>query len=235
VRPLSCRPQGRGSSPCRPTGEPETCRAGRRLHPDLTRIRHIPLALVALALLAFGATAAQASYRDAIKDCADDGVLQGTYTKQELRQARKHLPSDLREYSDCDPVLAAALASLANKGKGGRAGGGTLPPAGPPALTTGSGAVAANPQQIDALKQETKGTIDGTKPPPRVPVGGRVVKPSTGGAISTAAHTVGTNSFPVQLLLALIAVGAMGAIAAFALMRHRWPETRRVALRLLRR
>jgi hypothetical protein len=201
----------------------------------LTRIRHIPVALVTLAVLAVGATAAQAGYRDAIKDCADDGILQGKYTKQELRQARKHLPSDLREYSDCDTILATALASLANKNKGGKAGGASLPPAGPPALTTGSGAVAANPQQIDALKQETKGTIDGKKPPPRVPVGGRVVKPSTGGAISTAAHTVGTNSFPGPLLLALIAIGALGTLATLVLMRHRWPETRRVALRLLRR
>lgn len=201
----------------------------------MTRLRHIPVALATVAVLALGATAAQAGYRDAIKDCADDGVLQGTYTKQELTQARKHLPSDLREYSDCDPVLAAALASLANKGKGGKAGGGAPPPTGPPALTTGSGAVASNPQQLDALKHETNGTIDGKKPPPSVPVGGRMVKPSTGGAIDTAAHTIGANSFPVPLLLALIAMGAMGAIAAYVLMRHRWPETRRVALRILRR
>jgi hypothetical protein len=68
-----------------------------------------------------------------------------------------------------------------------------------------------------------------------VPVAGRIVKPSTGGLINSAAHTVGTNSFPVPLLLALIAMGAMGAIAGFILMRHRWPETRRVALRILRR
>jgi hypothetical protein len=220
-----------------PAGKPETCRAGRRLRPDvpdLIRIRHIPLALVALAVLALGATAAHANYRDAIKDCADDGVLQGTYNKRELREARKHLPSDLREYSDCDSVLVAALASLANKGKGGRAGGGTLPPAGPPALTTSSGAVASSPQQLDALKQETNHTIDGTKQPPRVPVAGRTVTPSTGGLASAAARTA-ANRFPVPLLMALIAMGAMGAIAAFVLMRHRWPETRRVALRLLRR
>jgi hypothetical protein len=204
----------------------------------LTRIRHIPVALIALAVLVLGpgAGTAQASYRAAIEDCADDGVLQGTYTKQELKQARKHLPTDLIEYSDCDPILARALASLANKHKGGKAGGATLPSAGSPALTTGSGAVAGSQQQLDALKQETAGTTDGKKPPPRVPVGGRMVKPSTGGVlIGTAAHSVGTNIFPVPLLLALIAIGAMGATAAFVLMRHRWPETRRVALRLLRR
>jgi hypothetical protein len=197
--------------------------------PPMTRIRHITVALVALAVLLIGPAAARADYRAAIRDCADDSVLQGTYTKHELQQARRHLPSDLREYSDCSDVLARALASLANKGKNGRAGG-TLPPAaGNPALTTPSGAIASNSQQLDALKQQT-----GVKTPPKVALGGTPVTAGTAGLLNAAART-SPNHLPVPLLLALIALAVMGAIAGLLVMRHRWPETRRVALRILRR
>jgi uncharacterized integral membrane protein len=39
----------------------------------------------------------------------------------------------------------------------------------------------------------------------------------------------------MPLLVALIALAAMGALLGLIVMRHRWPETRRDALRLLRR
>jgi hypothetical protein len=197
----------------------------------MIRIRHITIGIVALAVPALGAPAAHADYRAAIRDCADDGYLQGTYTKHELRGARSHLPSDLREYSDCSDVLARALASLANKGKNGRAGGDYPPAAGDPNLTTPSGAIASNPQQFDALKEQTKG---GDKPAPKVSVAGRPVTPGTGGLVNAAAHT-SPNKLPVPLLVALIALAAAGALAGTVVLRHRWPETRRVALRILRR
>ena len=196
----------------------------------MTRIRHISIGIVALAVLALGAPAAHADYRAVIRDCADDGFLQGTYTKNELRGARSHLPSDLREYSDCSDVIARALASLANKGKNGKAGDDYPPAAGDPNLTTPSGAIASNPQQFDALKQRTKG---GDKAP-KVSVAGRPVTPGTGGLVNTAART-SPNDLPVSLLVALIALAAMGALAGILVLRHRWPETRRVALRILRR
>ena len=116
MRPLNWRSQGRSSSPRSPTEEPQNRRAGKRLHPDvprpaLTRIRNITIALFALAMLAVTAPAAQADYHQAIKDCYDDGVLQGTYTPRELRQAISHLPSSISEYSDCSDVLSRALAA----------------------------------------------------------------------------------------------------------------------------
>jgi hypothetical protein len=196
----------------------------------LTRIRNITVAIVALAMLAIAAPTAQAGYRDAIRDCADDGFLQGTYTKKELRQARSHLPTDIQEYSDCSDVLARALAALANKNRGGKAGGDLPPAAGDPKLTTGSGAIAANPQQYDDLKKQQSRSAGA---PPALSVDGHKVVPGSG--LVSAATRTSPNDLPGSLLLSLIALFAMGVLAGVLLLRHRWPETRRVALRILRR
>ncbi len=200
-------------------------------YPALTRIRHITVALLALAMLAVTAPAAQADYHQAIKDCYDDGVLQGTYTPRELRQARSHLPSSISEYSDCADVLARALANAGRKG--GKGGGDTTPLPGDPALTTKSGAVASSPQQFNALKQQTSHSADNSAAP-KLSVGNASITPGTAGLVNAAART-SPNDLPGSLLAALIALAAVGALAGVLVMRHRWPETRRVALRILRR
>jgi hypothetical protein len=201
----------------------------------LARIHNIVLvAFVALAVLAASAPSAiAADYHDAIRDCNDDGVLQGRYSARTLRQARKHLPASLREYSDCSDVLARALAAAAKPGSGGKGGGNTAPPLGNPALTTGSGAVAPNADQKYALEQEAKQSTN-DRPPSGLSVGGHEVKPGTGG-LSNAAVRTSPNDLPPPLLAALIALAATGALATVLVMRQRWPETRRVALRILRR
>jgi hypothetical protein len=200
-----------------------------------TRIRHILVAVAAaLAVLAAGAqSAGAADYHAAIRDCNDDGVLQGHYTLRTLRQARSHLPASLQEYSDCADVLARAIAAAGKPGSGGSAGGGTAPPLGNPALTTGSGAVAPNAIQKQALEQQAKlSTKD--NPPADVSIGGHKVLPGTAGLANSAVHA-SPNDLPAPLLIALIVLAATGALAASFVMRQRWPETRRVALRILRR
>jgi hypothetical protein len=199
----------------------------------LARIRHIPVILAAaLAVLASAApTASAADYHAAIRDCNDDGVLQGTYTRSTLRQARNHLPASLREYSDCADVLARAIAAAGKKG--GRGGGDTAPPLGDPALTTGSGAIASNPEQLNALKEKSKGSTD-DRAPAQVAVGGTPVTPGTAG-LSNKSLRSSPNDLPEPLLFALIALGALAASAGSLLLRQGWPETRRVATRILRR
>jgi hypothetical protein len=197
----------------------------------LARIRHIPVILAAaFAVLAAGApTASAANYHDAIRDCNDDGVLQGHYSRSTLRQARNHLPASLREYSDCADVLARAIAAAGKNG--GSGGGDTAPALGDPSLTTGSGAIASNPDQLNALKEKAKHS---TGAPEKVTVGGAAVTPGTAG-LSNKSLRASPNELPEPLLLALIALAAMGAITGLFVMRQRWPETRRVAIRLLRR
>src|SRR4051812_41521029 len=84
-----------------------------------------------LLLLAIAATAEAAGTTQILRDCADDGVLQGHYTAAEIRKARQHIPTDTDQYTDCRDVLARALASTAagggsssSSGAGGGAGGG---------------------------------------------------------------------------------------------------------------
>jgi hypothetical protein len=199
----------------------------------LARTRHIPVILtVALAVLAASApVASAANYHDAIRDCNDDGVLQGQYSRSTLRQARNHLPASLREYSDCADVLARALANAGKKG--GQGGGDATPALGDPSLTTGSGAIASNPDQLNALKEKAKRSTD-DRAPAGVTVGGAAVTPGTAG-LSNKSLRASPNELPQPLLIALIALAAVGAIAGAFALRQRWPETRRAAIRLLSR
>jgi hypothetical protein len=200
------------------------------------RIRHITLALVALSALLVGAVpAAHAKgYRDAIADCYDDGQLEGHYSRHELQQAIKHLPSDINEYSDCSSVLHRALVAGASRGGGLGGGGGGTGPAGPgnPALVTPSGAQAGSPTDLNALRTATHNSPHAK--PPALAVGRHIVIPGASGLFD-AASRLKPNKLPTSLLLALCALAVMSALAGTLLVRHRWPETRRVALRLLRR
>jgi hypothetical protein len=191
-------------------------------------------AAAAVAVLAATAQiAAAADYHAAIRDCNDDGVLQGRYTLHTLRQAKAHLPASLREYSDCDAVLARAIAAAGRPGSGGSAGGGSAPPLGNPALTTGSGAIAPNVQQKQALEQQASQSTRDVAPQD-VTVGGEKVVPGSAGLTNTAVHA-SPNDLPGPLLILLIALAATAALATALVMRQRWPETRRVALRIFRR
>src|SRR3954467_15251305 len=71
-----------------------------------------------LALVAVPAAEA-ASTTQILRDCADDGVLQGNYKPSELRKARQNIPTDTDEYTDCRDVLArAATGAVAGSGSG---------------------------------------------------------------------------------------------------------------------
>src|SRR5215212_10539513 len=75
------------------------------------------------------AAAAFAGGAKVIRDCTDDGRLQGKYTQRELREALASLPSDIDEYTDCRGVIRRAAfggagSSGGGSGKGGGGGGG---------------------------------------------------------------------------------------------------------------
>src|SRR4051812_50194942 len=91
--------------------------------------RTLLLGLLAALLLAPAAYADGTTIK-IIRDCADDGVLEGHYTPSELRKARDNLPTDVDEYSDCSDVLSRALAtdtSPSHSGSGGSPGAGPPP------------------------------------------------------------------------------------------------------------
>jgi hypothetical protein len=167
-------------------------------------------ALVALAAPA----AAAASPSQVIRDCSDDGTLNGKYTNRELIKAKKNLPTDIDEYSDCRDIIAAAITSGSDRG-GGR---------GSPGQGVG-GAGAADPGEAGArgddaaeLDAITGAARNGEAP--SVNVGGEEVTPGTNGLFDLASAS---NEVPTPLLLALIGLGLLALAGGFVALRGRVP------------
>jgi hypothetical protein len=185
----------------------------------------ILVALAALCALGPAAPAAFADYHDVIRECYNTGQLTpGKYSRHELLQARHHLPTDIKEYSDCEDLINEALAAGNKKG-----GGGNSAPPGNPSYKTPSGAFANSQDDLNALDQATK-----PGPRPSIAIAGSKLSPSTGGVINAAKNT-GANSLPLPLLLSLIALATMTVLAGASVLRGRWPQIRSASLRLLRR
>ena len=202
----------------------------------MKRLRDIAMVFAAVTALAAGvpagASAADRS-KEVIKDCYQDGKLDGNYSRKDLKNAERKLPSDVDEYSDCRAVIQAAQRRGKNGGGGGTGGvpgGGYRSPGatGDPALSTNSGAIAGTKEDLDKLNATTR---DRRRAAPKVPVAGRPVAPAARAAdVAEAA-----NGLPDALVAALIAVGALCvAGTAFATWR-RLPQLRRAPARLLRR
>ena len=156
-----------------------------------------------LLLLAIAPAAEAASTTQILRDCADDGVLQGHYSPSELRKARQNIPTDTDEYTDCRDVLArAAAAGVASKGGSGGSGGASdLPPADPD-----------TPEGRQIVGEA------GSKPPPGpMNIGGRAVIP---GHASLSANGV-RNELPTGLLAALILIGAAALCTLLPPVRRR--------------
>ncbi|MEA2311722.1 MAG: hypothetical protein QOE28_1690 [Solirubrobacteraceae bacterium] len=166
--------------------------------------------LVCLAiLLVFVPAANAASTTQILRDCADDGVLQGSYTPSELRKARQHIPTDTDEYTDCRDVLARAAADAVAGGGSGGSGGGA------------SGGRSYQQRSTDALNNlntpDSQAAINDAArkgKPQALSIGGRGVVPGTAGLAADAVR----NGVPGPLVAVLILLGAaaLAAITPFA-------------------
>ena len=145
---------------------------------------------------------AQASARDVIRDCADNGRLDRDYSKEELKRARKNMPADLIEYSDCREVINAALSggpgSIDRSGGGGGGGGFAGGSGGAGAPIADAGAAAADANALEAATKKAKN--------PSIQVGDKVVKPGKNGLFGVAGVP---NGMPLPLTIALLAVAAV--------------------------
>src|SRR5215213_1065793 len=90
---------------------------------SVNQMLRLALGCLLLGLVVFVPAAHAASTTQILRDCADDGVLQGTYSPSELRKARKNIPTDTDEYTDCRDVLARAGAAGISSRGGGSSGG----------------------------------------------------------------------------------------------------------------
>jgi hypothetical protein len=178
------------------------------------RARHIVI-LAALCVLVAPA-AAHASAQAVIKDCAQDGRLDHHYSNKDLVQARKQLPSDLNEYSDCSEVIGAAISGGGQgrgSGAGGGKGGGTGGPVASPSATA---------SDHKALNSVAKG-----RHKPRVRVDGHNLKPGSNGLFHLSRAE---NGLPLPLLLALIAVAVLATGGVLFALRRRIPALSNLSL-----
>jgi len=154
-----------------------------------------------------------------LRDCEDDGVLQGDYSAEDLREARRSIPTDLDQYTDCRDVLARATsdkvsgrdAGGADDGRGG---------AGGPGLH-GALLTAETDADRDALSEAT------AREPTPLEIDGESVVPGAAGFAANAAR----NDLPGTLLVVLGLLLLAAVLAAAPAARRLGPVIRRRVLR----
>jgi hypothetical protein len=167
-------------------------------------VRTTTTLVAVLAAMAVTVSPALSSPMGVIRDCSEDGVLNGKYSASELEGALDKLPSDLDEYTDCRAVIRRAqLRSAAGRhGKG-------KPDAVADRVDAGAPASAGEEGEI------AKAT--GADEPVRI--GGAGVRPGESGAPFDSAG-FGTDLPPLVLIM-LIALGASTlAVATLTGRRH---------------
>ena len=160
-----------------------------------------------------------------IEDCADDGQLSKQYSQGELDDAKKNLPSDLSDYSDCGEVLNGAKAKGPDQGSSSGGGGASAPETG------GGGAAAA--EEIKAVAKPTaadlarerreRAAIDnlangGGKP--NLSLDGKTISPGDAGLYDLASAT---HEVPLPVKLALYAVALLALAGLLVAGRRRFP------------
>jgi hypothetical protein len=178
----------------------------------------MPRALLVLALVLLAAApAALADTRDdIIRDCNDDGRLAGDYTPSQIRDARKHIPADVDQYSDCRDVLTRALGGTGkravNDGGGGNAGGGGSTGGGTSGGGTAEPATPLTPETPADQEALAGAAAQGGRDP--VPVGGQNIVPASAGLVHA-------NPLPDSLVIALVLLALAAAAAAGPTVRRR--------------
>jgi hypothetical protein len=193
----------------------------------VTRAPRHPLLLAALIVLAlpWGEASAATPFK-VIKDCNQDGVLNGKYSNRDLRDALDNLPTDIN----------AAITSGSNREGDGRpagGGGGGAPGGGGGRGGAGGGDPAVLTPEEQAARQRDQQDLaaitspEGRDDRPTIDVGGETVKPGSNGLFDVA---TASNSMPLPLLLVLIALGLLALGGGLAALRGRIPALARLPL-----
>src|SRR4051794_23134392 len=156
-------------------------------------------------ILLLAAPTASAGVREKILRECQEGRITGDYTPKQLRDARKHIPTDIDEYSDCRDVLAQAALT----GRGGSGGGGSNAPGGVQPQTRRSPLTASDPVETQTLN-------DARLKNDKLSVGEQSLLPgATGFAVNAERH-----GLPTPILLVLIVLGLCASAASFASVRR---------------
>ncbi len=168
------------------------------------------LCVMVLTLLVAAPAAMAGTRIDIIRDCEQDGRLDGNYTASQIRDARNNLPADVDQYSDCRDVLARALGGSGSNRVGGGSGSDALGGGG-----SGGSAeplTASGPDEQRALEQA--GATGGNAP---VQVGDGTILPGVGGFAAGAAR----SALPDSLVAVLILLGFATLAASVPYVRRR--------------
>src|SRR6478609_2889226 len=92
---------------------------------NLPMRRTILMAVLAALLVVPTAAHADGTRTKILRDCQDDGILQGDYSAAQMRDARDNQPAELLEYSDCGDVLTRAISNKTAPKDNGTNGGST--------------------------------------------------------------------------------------------------------------
>jgi len=162
-----------------------------------------------------------------IEDCADDGKLSKEYSQDELDKAKKNLPSDLSEYSDCGEVLGGARPTRPPQSSGARA---------DEVRAAKKIAKEVKPSAADlAAERRERAEIDdlangGGKP--NLSLDGKTITPGDAGLYDLASAT---HEVPGPVRLALYAVGLLALAGLLVAGRRRFPWLASRPLALLSR
>jgi hypothetical protein len=142
-----------------------------------------------------------------IRDCADDGKLDGTYRPTDLATALRNVPSDGGEYTDCANAISRALDGGSGKTDG--------PP--PNGIVAESGAVASSPDDVVQLQAVIAG-----EPPPAATVARPGTQPSYAEAALAGLDRSSGPPYRVDTtLLAEVLAGELVVLAAASALRLR--------------
>jgi hypothetical protein len=146
-----------------------------------------------------------------IKDCTDDGVIQGHYSQKDYSDALNNLPTDVDEYTDCRDVIKRAQVggTGGSGGSGGTGGAGGAAGGGPAGGDPLSGATAAERKAVDDAR------AGGASKP--ISIGGQLVQPGKLGFGGLGSPT----TLPASLIAVLVALALAAAAAAGTYVRNR--------------
>jgi hypothetical protein len=144
-----------------------------------------------------------------IRDCTDDGVIQGKYSQKDYANALNNLPTDVDEYTDCRDVIKRAQAGGLGGGGGGAGGGGGGAGAAAPGSDPLATATPAERAAIEAARSK------GAASP--ISIGGKLVQPGQLGFGGLGSPT----KLPASLIAVLIALGLAAGAAGATYVRNR--------------
>ncbi len=188
--------------------------------------------------------AAHASGQAVIKDCTDNGRIDGKYSASDYKAALRDLPTDVAEYTDCGDQIAAAQRRGATRqntsnstsgGSGGSSSGGSGGSSGSGGSGTGAGAAStdspiADPANLSKGEKAALASAAAQKASP-VTLGSDAVTPGASGIAGEAVR----NAIPTPLLIVLILVGLAAAAVGVFRLRSQAPQITNAAKSLKQR